>query len=157
MKNLKQAQVFTPEKVTNEMIDLLDQAMLSDHETFFFEPSCGDGEMLVVIVERIYKELLKKHGDKEQALADTLFKFYAIELDDTLVPKARTRIYEWAKEKIGRDMSSLEMYLIARSLQQSVECRDFFEVMKGPLYSPGARGIAKAADKNKSIKPEAKK
>ena len=143
----KGQQVFTPEWATNEMIDLLDQGKLSAHETFFFEPSCGDGSMLVVMVERIFQELLKKYGDRDQALADTLFKFYAIELDPELVPKARMRIYEWASNKAERELSPLEMYLIARSLQQSVENRDFFEVMKGSLESAGLRGIERSIRK----------
>lgn len=108
MKKLKQAQVFTPPWATNQMIDMLDQSLLSDHETFFFEPTCGDGAMLVVIVDRIFNELLKKYGDKTQALADTLFKFYAIELDAELVPKARKRIYDWAISKIERSYRNLK-------------------------------------------------
>lgn len=143
-EKLKQAQVFTPAKVTNEMLDMLDQQVFSRHETFFFEPSCGDGEMLVVILERIYQELLNTYKDHHQALADTLFKFYAIELDHKLVPKARNRIYEWAKGKAQRELSELEMYLIARSLQQSIECRDFFEVMKGSIESPGKRAMQRS-------------
>lgn len=143
-KDLKQAQVFTPPWATNQMLDMLDQSCFAAHESFFFEPSCGDGAMLVVMVERIFQELLKKYGDKEKALADTLFKFYAIELDDQLVPVARMRIFEWATAKAERELSPLEQYLIARSLQQSVENRDFFEVMKGSLESAGLRGIERS-------------
>lgn len=144
MKKLKQAQVFTPPWATNQMIDMLDQNLLSNHETFFFEPTCGDGAMLVVIVERIFVELEKKYNDKTKALADTLFKFYAIELDPELVPKARKRIYEWATSKIDRDLSELEMYLIAHSLQQSIENRDFFEAIEHPIDAPnGAKAISR--------------
>lgn len=144
MKKLKQAQVFTPPKITNQMIDMLDQSILSDHETFFFEPTCGDGEMLVVIVERIFNELEKKYEDKTKALADTLFKFYAIELDAELVPLARKRIYDWAASKIDRELSQFEMYLIAHSLQQSIENRDFFEAMEHPIdASSGAKAISR--------------
>jgi hypothetical protein len=144
MKKLKQAQVFTPPWATNQMIDMLDQNLLSDHETFFFEPTCGDGTMLVVIVERIFVELEKKYNDKTKALADTLFKFYAIEFDAELVPHARKRIYDWAVSKIDRELSELEMYLIAHSLQQSIENRDFFEAMKHPIDAPsGAKAISR--------------
>lgn len=137
--HLKPAQVFTPSNITNEMLDLIDQSRFADHETFFFEPSCGDGEMLVVILERIFNMLNEKYQDKEQAMADTLFKFYAIELDDELVPKARMRIFEWVKVKLEREIAPFEMYMVARSLQQSIEHRDFFEVMKGSIDSPGKR------------------
>ena len=140
--NLKQAQVFTPEWVTNDMIDLLDQSCLSDHETFFFEPTCGDGEMLVVIVERIYKALMQKFGEHERAFSETIFKFYATELDEELVPKARMRIFNWAIKNAGRELTSLEQSLIALQLAQSIECRDALKVSIPNIdSSPGMRAI----------------
>lgn len=147
--SLKETQVFTPEWATNQMIDLIDQDLLSDHETFFFEPSCGDGSMLVVIVERIYQSLMVKYAnDKDKALTDTLHKFYAIELDPELVPKARMKIWKWAVSKLGRELSLFEQYMIAHGLQQSIENRDFFRVMESPIYdSPGARAIGRKVKK----------
>lgn len=138
-KDHKNQQVFTPAWATNEMLDMIDRKLLSDHETFFFEPSCGNGEMLVVILDRILNELVKKYGDIEQALVDTLFKFYAIEIDEALVVVARRVVYDWAVSKIDRDLSALEMYLIARSLQQSIEHRDFFDVIDMPIDAPNGR------------------
>lgn len=153
MKNLKQTQVFTPEWATNEMLDMIDQKLFSDHETFFFEPSCGDGQMLVVMVDRIFNSLFQKYGCKEQALADTLFKFYAIELDASLVPKCRAKIFEWAKEKMDRKLSNFEMYLTARSLQQSVECRDFFDAIKHPISaSNGERALSRKLKTKEKVK-----
>lgn len=129
--NLKQAQVFTPSWATNEMIDMLKNSLLSDDETFFFEPSCGDGKMLVVILERCFEELLTKYNDDQcKALADTLYKFYAIELDKNLVPQARMRIYEWAISKIDREVTEFEAFMIARQLSVSIECKNFFDVME---------------------------
>lgn len=151
MSPLKQAQVFTPEWATNSMIDLLDQSCLSNHETFFFEPSCGDGQMLVVIVERIFVALLEKYeGDKDKALADTLHKFYAIELDESLIPRARIKIWEWAILKLERTPTAFEQCMIAHGLQQSIEWRDFFDVMKTPvLDNPKARAISRKLSKEK--------
>jgi len=144
MNEFKQGQVFTPPWVTREMLDMLDQHLFSDHDTFFFEPSCGDGSMLIIIVDRIFEELKKKHGDKTKALADTLFKFYAIELDHELVPLARKRIFDWAVSKMDRGLSELEMYLIAHSLQQSIENRDFFCAINHTISaSNGARAISR--------------
>ena len=124
MQNLVQAQVFTPPWATNEMLDMVGGERLSDHETFFFEPTCGDGQMLLVMVERIYKALLNKYQDHEKAFCETLFKFYASELDEVLVPKARMRIYEWAVENAGRPLSRIEDGLICLQLVQAIECRD---------------------------------
>jgi hypothetical protein len=151
---MKETQIFTPDWATNEMIDLLDQKLLSDHETFFFEPSCGDGSMLVVIVERIYQSFLQKYQDKQKALADTLFKFYAIEIDPELVPKARMKIFQWAAEKLGRELSEFESYLIAHQLQSSIECKDFFDVVGGSTLDSSKHRRAFAL-KIKKTKPSA--
>lgn len=142
-EKLKQSQVFTPPLVTNEMLDLLDQQNFSDTDTFFLEPTCGDGQMLIVIVERIYKSLLAKYeGDTERALSEALFRFYAAELDDTLVPTARNRVFQFAAETIGRELNRFEQHLISWQLWQSIECRDFFtETIPALDTSPGMREI----------------
>lgn len=89
--------------------------------------------MLVVIVDRIFNELLKKYGDKTQALADTLFKFYAIELDAELVPKARKRIYDWAVSKIERKLSELEIKSLDREIRQKKVDAKKAEALKDKL------------------------
>lgn len=151
MENLKETQVFTPPGVTNQMLDLLDQSDFSKPETFYLEPSCGQGDMLVVIAERIFLELMKKyHNDVNKALSETLFKFYAIEIDPILVSKARMAMFEWATLKMGRELSDLENYLIAHSLQNSIECEDFFELMERNIStSNGKRAISKTLKKEK--------
>lgn len=125
-KTNSNTQIFTPSHITNEMLDLIGgDDVLAAHENFFFEPTCGDGGMLVVMIERIFKALLKKYdGDKEKALSETLFKFYATELDESLVPIARMKIWRFVADKIERELSVFEQYLIAHQLQQSIECRD---------------------------------
>lgn len=134
--NLKQAQVFTPDWATSEMIDMLEDSILINDEYFFFEPSCGDGQMLVVILERIFNAMLSKYkNDKEKSLADTLHRFYAIELDPELVPKARMRIFDWSKSKLSRSLNEFEQYMIARSLQETIENKNFFDVMNSSSIS----------------------
>lgn len=133
MKYLSSVQIFTSTKVANEMLDLLDQKVFSESETFFFEPSCGDGGILIPILERIYMELLKKYdGMKSKALAETLHKFYAIELDENLIRKCRERVFLFFKEK-ANDVGSCEELidlLIANQIADAIEHNDFFEVMK---------------------------
>ena len=126
MSDLKQAQIFTPPHITNQMLDLLGEGNLSDHNTFFFEPTCGNGEMLIVIIERIFNSLLIKYdGDKAKALCETMFKFYATELDESLVPVARMRVFNFFSEKYnGLDASTVCSYLLAHQIQQSIEHRD---------------------------------
>lgn len=124
MQDLAQAQVFTPPWVTNQMLDLIGESTLESPDSFYFEPTCGDGQMLIVMVERIYKALFRVYQDHEKAFCETLFKFYATELDESLVPKARMRIYEWAVNNAGRPLTRIEEGLICLQLAQSIEWRD---------------------------------
>lgn len=154
-KKLKQGQIFTPPWVTNEMLDLIGgDKVLSDDESFFFEPTCGDGQMLIVIVERIYKALLAKYdGDIEKALSETLFKFYASELDETLIPPARMRVWQFAAKEIKRELSLFEQYLIAHQLQQSIECRDALKESIDAIDScPGMRALKRMELKRQKSK-----
>lgn len=129
---LKETQVFTPAWATNQMLDLLSIDCFTDDSTYFFEPSCGNGEMLQVIVERLWEKLLERYkGDKEKTLADVCFKFYAIELDAELVVECRMRMFNFLKEKldnVNKDVFS--SYVLARILHEKIEHRDFFEFMK---------------------------
>lgn len=132
MDSIKATQIFTPPWVTNQMLDMLDQEHFQAEDTFFFEPSCGDGGMLVVILERIYKALLSKHHDMPKAIAETLHKFYAIELDVEMVQKCRVNVWNWVLEKLGDkpDFKLLCDFLIANQIKDAVEHNNFFVVME---------------------------
>ena len=150
-QNLSEAQVFTPPHITNQMLDLLGEDCLKDHDTFFFEPTCGDGQMLIVIIERIYLALLEKYeGDKIKALSETLFKFYATELDDSLVPIARHKVFNFfAKESAGLDSSEFIGSVIAWKLHESIECRDALkESIQSIHATPAVRALKRINNKN---------
>jgi hypothetical protein len=130
---LKDAQIFTPRWVTNEMLDLLDQDLFTESETLFFEPSAGNGEMLIVILDRIYTKLMEKYdNEKEKAIAECLFKFYAVELDEKLVVQARMKIYNFFVAKMEEDVDPLILcqIIISRCLCEKIECKNFFDVFK---------------------------
>nr|BFD58951.1 hypothetical protein CKG001_10580 [Bdellovibrio sp. CKG001]BFD63181.1 hypothetical protein BdHM001_18620 [Bdellovibrio sp. HM001] len=129
---LKETQVFTPRWAADEMLDLLDKELFGSEETFFFEPSCGDGAILIPMLDRIFASLLAKHSNRERALAETLHKFYAIELDEEMVIKCRTNVWGWISVKLteGADQKVLLDFLIANQLRDAIEHNNFFQVMQ---------------------------
>lgn len=136
-KTLKSTQVFTPSWATNQMMDLLrangsGDERLADDETFFFEPSVGDGQMLIVILDRVHGALLKRYkGDKEKALADLCFKFYAIDLCAEMVVACRLRLFEYFKKNLNEvNKEVFSSYVLARILHEKIEHKDFFKFMK---------------------------
>jgi hypothetical protein len=128
--DLTRTQIFTPPHITHAMLDLLPPESFADDEQNFLEPCCGNGQMLEVLVERIYAAMLAKHGEKERALADLCFRFHAIELDEALVVACRSRIFQmlWAMAQ-DCNRETLCRYLLERLVQHSIECRDFFTFM----------------------------
>ncbi|MCS6302344.1 MAG: hypothetical protein H8K07_01560 [Nitrospira sp.] len=128
-RKLKATQVMTPPHIANAMLDLLDPAGFADATTVFFEPSCGDGQIVECLVERIFTARLNAcPGDMAMALVDALSKVYAIDLDPEMVVKAQHRIYAWADQKVGV-LTRLESYLLARLLHRTIEEKDFFDLV----------------------------
>lgn len=145
--HLKSAQIFTPRWSADQMLDLLDQDKFSADDTFFFEPTCGDGQILIPMLDRIYGALLKKHGCPNKTLAETLHKFYAIELDEELVKACRINVWSWIADKIGEnpDYKLLCDYLLANQLRDSIEHNNFFIVMDEAKDSSIARKIKRTS------------
>lgn len=131
--SLKPTQVMTPPWATKEMIALIGTKKFGEEDTYLFEPSCGDGGMLKTCCEEIHKVLLEKYkGNKEQALADLCFKFYAIDLCSEMVVKARTKMYDFLKVLLKEcDKDVFSSYILARIIHEKIEHKDFFEFMKG--------------------------
>jgi hypothetical protein len=148
---LKATQVFTPAHVGNQMLDMLEPASFDDESTYFFEPSCGNGDLLEPILERMIEHGLKKYdGDMCKAMAETLTRFYAVELDPVLVVACRTRIFQWCFAKLERtkNLEAFAQYLVARTLQNAIEHKDFFVAMG---LNPVARKL-----KGQTVKDAAK-
>ena len=75
-------EVFTPRQTVDEMLNLLPKTVWNHHPTYtFLEPSCGDGNFLVAILERKL-EAISKLFDKEFQNLESgveLTQFYGLE------------------------------------------------------------------------------
>jgi len=77
-------EVFTPPELVQEMLDQLPPESWTDPSKTFLEPSCGNGNFLVAILER-----LLEHGhQKEQALS----RMYGVDLMLDNVQETRERL-----------------------------------------------------------------
>lgn len=50
-------EIFTPEEIVNKMLDMVDVDDWKNTETTILEPSCGDGNFIVKIIERFMEGL----------------------------------------------------------------------------------------------------
>jgi len=91
-------EVFTPEKYVNQMLDMLDKSVWTDINTIFYEPTCGHGNFVSVIIKRRLKAFLKqakrKKHDKPHfyAVANTLNNLWAIDIDSKNIKFCRERV-----------------------------------------------------------------
>lgn len=103
-KRIKElGEVFTPEYSANEMLDIIapkDSEIWSDVETCFFEPTCGHGNFVELILKRrlesIYKSSLKQKNRSPvfHAIANATNTIWAIDIDPTNINHCRSRCYK---------------------------------------------------------------
>lgn len=126
----KKTQIFTPEWVSKEMLSMLNKESWKNHSTYLFEPSCGDGELLIVCLEDMYAQLQELYGSKERALVETMHKFFALEIDPEMTVKCRERIYNWiSTESQGMNQNTFSSLMVASLLQDRIRNQDFFKFM----------------------------
>lgn len=94
-------EVFTPEQYVDKILDLLSRGrknFWSHEETYFFEPTCGHGNIVVSIFKRRLNALLKKaeiddvKNPSFHALANALNTIWAIDIDSENILNCRTRL-----------------------------------------------------------------
>lgn len=73
LANLSSDEVFTPPKLTNEILDLLPKDIWSDKDATFLDPVCKSGVFLREIAKRLNAGLEKIIPDKQERI-DHIFK-----------------------------------------------------------------------------------
>lgn len=101
MKHKKLGQVYTPEWIVNEILDMLGYSGEPVLSRYIMEPACGDGAFLQAIVTR-YIDAAKNKKLSNKAIKEGLEKYiYGIELDEDEYQKCIATLNSLCKEKIG--------------------------------------------------------
>lgn len=104
----KNGEVFTPDEIVNDMLDLLDNSManrlgVSDSNSINdftyiddtrLEPTCGDGAILVRILDRklgIVQKIKEQGGNWKEALLHSVASIYGVDItaDNVVMSKRR--------------------------------------------------------------------
>lgn len=75
-------QVFTPEWVVNEILDLVNYYDAQILTRYILEPACGDGAFLKEIVKRYIKEAKSNNLTNKEIITGLEMHIYGIELDE---------------------------------------------------------------------------
>lgn len=97
----KNGEVFTPDEVVNDMLDLLDKNTSRDDYKYIddvrFEPTCGDGAILVRILDRKLGRVQKikdNGGDWKEALLRAVASIYGVDITADNVVMSKRRMLE---------------------------------------------------------------
>lgn len=87
------AEVFTPEEIVNKMLDMVKPEDWSNPEITMLEPSCGDGNFVVVMISRFMDGLVNVIPDPEQRFKHIVEKqVYALDIMPDNINAALNRI-----------------------------------------------------------------
>ncbi len=112
-------EVLTPEKIVNDMLDLVKRETLRI-DSRFLEPACGTGNFLIEILRRkldvVGKKYRKEQIEYERYSVLAVSSIYGIDLLEDNVIECRSRLFELYKEKY----SKLYGLFIKKKLLESV-------------------------------------
>lgn len=128
------AEVFTPARIVRQMLDLVGEVTHLP-ETTFLEPSCGNGNFLVEILDRKLKTVFARHRraiDAERQTLRSIMSIYGVDIDATNVGEARERLAvqvdeAWAEAFGKRSMTPETRAAIKAVLARNVRVCDFLK------------------------------
>lgn len=85
----KHAEVFTPEKIVNDMLNLIPEEEFKNPLSTFLEPACGNGNFLIRILER---KLSHSQGDPQVHALKVLSSMYGIDIQQDNVEESIERL-----------------------------------------------------------------
>lgn len=126
----EQGEVFTNQREVKSMCDLIPTDVWNNIDSTFLEPTCGNGNFLVEILERKLK-LCKEPKD----IARALKSIYAIDIMQDNVDESRKRLIELCSAKcveFTADYSQIADVMVdcIEILQNNIICGDSLEIMK---------------------------
>ena len=100
----KNGEVFTPFATVEQMLNLIPDAVWADPEYTFFEPTSGNGQFLLKILDKCIK-----HGIDIETALNTMF---GMEKNEELVIISHARIFEM----IGEDNTKLYESIVKNNI-----------------------------------------
>lgn len=118
------AEVFTPDFIVRDMCDLIPDEIWGNIESTFLEPSCGNGNFIVEILERKYLRC-KTPKDGLKALASVV----GIDIQADNCAECRGRVLEQYIEHFPT-ANNIAIALAYKILQNNIICGDSLKIME---------------------------
>lgn len=93
----KFAEVYTSEKIVNDMLNLLPNEVFINPLATFLEPACGNGNFLIEILNR---KLTYIQGNEELYVLKCLSSLYGVDIQEDNIEEAKQRLLNFIQSKI---------------------------------------------------------
>ena len=89
----KNGEVFTPDNIVNDMLNMLEEEYPIDIDTTVLEPTCGDGQILIRLLWRKLQKVKEQPMEqRELALLKALSGIYGVDIEQRNVDLSKTRL-----------------------------------------------------------------
>jgi len=113
-------EVFTPDHLVDDMLNMITQDQWEDPNQTFFEPSCGDGNFVVAMIKRRVESVNEPNVDDRIKIV--LQTFCGVEIQEDNYLKTKGRIKELL---LGYSQTNFDDLI-----DESIHHEDFFVFMK---------------------------
>lgn len=121
MKGKLNSEVYTPSNIVNRMLDLTDVTI---NGTTFCDPACGDGNILVEVIDRLKKA---KYTDDE-----IIEMIYGYDIVPESVDKCKRRIADLLPRLT--DINTIDDHIICRNTLAVEDIQKYTTIIMNPPY-----------------------
>ena len=121
----KHGEVYTPDFLVQRMLNMVPEEIWNDPTKTFMEPSCGNGNFIIAIIQRKID-----HGSKiEQAISTT----YGIDILEDNIAECQQRVYELISKNIQNKSTKTildwddEIEHLKKIVETNIICKDFLK------------------------------
>lgn len=129
-------EVFTPTKVVNQMLDILDKdkspSVFGGEKYRFFEPTCGNGQFVVQIIRRNMEAYIRNGMDPMGAAALTIDSLWAIDVSQKNIDECRGRAMQEFTNVLydhGRIMSRKEFFVMEAAVNHHIHVNEMLTAL----------------------------
>src|SRR5690554_6151036 len=115
-------EVFTSENFISQMLGKLNEEQFSDESSIFFEPTCGHGNIVELILKKRLESLYNKAISRKlsnphlYAIANAINTLWAIDLDSRNIELCRARVVSCCVNFLKQKIKNFEIdYFISRN------------------------------------------
>ena len=131
-------EVFTAEREVNAMLDMVKDET-ERIESTFLEPACGDGNFLIVVLQRKLNVIRKQYGKEqvpyEKALIIAAGSLYGIDIMQDNVDECVERLFKAIKDEYENAFPKTFVHEVEKSvyfvLRKNIVCGDALTMMDG--------------------------